>query len=134
MKPEPGRTTQMLAKEQEPTEPWGDSGGQLQASYEPLCKVLFGLAVVLFLMAEGIGIHALWFAPRQPVSILKRCNLSLYMTLPLLWGFIVYIGIGKMSKAGQVSIAAAAQLRFYLGSMMIWTYLAILQLVDGPIH
>jgi hypothetical protein len=120
----------MVEKGMEPMKPWGDSVGQFEEVYGPLSKVFFVLASLFFLLAEAIVVHSLWFTAPQSLSILKRINLPLSLLLPLLSGVGLYGLTGRMSKAGEVSLSAAMQLKFYIGMMVAMTYVAINVLVN----
>ncbi|MGD0547361.1 MAG: hypothetical protein ABR991_05975 [Terracidiphilus sp.] len=120
----------MLTKEQEPTEPWGEPIKPLAVG--PISKHLFEviwIGTLLFMcVSEALVIHGLWFNPKQHFSTEKLFEIPIYVFFPILIGFSMRYGIGKMSKIGQISLFAAANLKIVLGMLLMITYMAILDL------
>jgi hypothetical protein len=120
---------QMLTKEQEPTEPWGE----LIEPWGPVSRNMqrhgFWVGALIFMcISEALVIHGLWFNSRRSFSNEKLFFVPLYVLLPCLMGFATRVGIGKGSKTGQISLPAAASLNIGLGVLLMITYMAILEL------
>jgi hypothetical protein len=127
-KEEHGGMNQMLTKEQEPTEPWGE----LIEPWGPVSRNMQHVgwvgALLFMSISEALVIHGLWFNSKRFFSNEKRFVVPLYVFLPCLMGFATRIGIGKMSRTGQISLPAAASLKVGLGILLMITYMTILEL------
>jgi len=120
----------MLTKEQEPTEPWGERTDTLVPRNLIGSPFFFVFALLFMCISEGLVVHGLWFSANPHFSVLKRLKLPLVVMMPGLMGFVLFGYVAKMSKVGQVSLSAAAQLKFSLGMMLMIVYLAILDLAE----
>jgi hypothetical protein len=120
----------MLTKEQEPTEPWGEPIRPLALGpvSRHIPELVWVGALLFMCFSEALAIHGVWFKPQPHLDIVRRCEISVYNLLPSLMGFGLRIGIGRMSKVGQISLSAAEKLRSSLGIILFITNMVLIEL------
>ncbi|MGD0786880.1 MAG: hypothetical protein ABR898_02770 [Terracidiphilus sp.] len=128
-KAEHGGIKQMLPKELEPTEPWGELIEPWGPVSRNMQRHVFWVGALLFMcISEALVIHGLWFTPKRRFSTERLFFVPLFVLLPCLMGFATQIGIAKMSRTGQISLPAAASLKLGLGVLLMIAYMTILEL------
>jgi hypothetical protein len=118
----------MLAKDQEPHEPWGELIEPLGPISRNFDKTMWVIAFLFLCAVEAMVIHGLWFRPSSPSYGENRFLVPLFAIFPGFLGFSIQHGIGRMSKSGQISLPAAALLKSGLGVLVWITYSAMLEL------
>jgi hypothetical protein len=123
----------MLTKEQEPTEPWGESN----EFDEPLRTVMrffyiggWAIALLCLCATEAIVFHGQWFRPQPHLTTARLFTITSKVMLPGFLGLVMLFLIGKMSKVGQISLTAAAILKLTLGILLAFVYIALLDFAD----
>jgi hypothetical protein len=120
----------MLTKEQEPSEPSGIPTKHETSVFGAGSTALFVLVLLLLFVSETLVIHGLWFNPTPSLSYAKRFIIPLYVLFPGFLGLGLLREIGRMSKAGQISLIAAGKFRISLGLVLMMSYMSILDLAN----
>ena len=120
----------MLTKERETTEPWGAHVGPLAPFILGMNIGVFVIALLLMCITEATVIHGLWSIPMPHISYAKRFYIPLFVLFPALFGLITRVSIAQQSKRGQISLSVAAQLQSSLGTLLVFTYIALSQLAN----
>jgi len=120
----------MLTKEEEPKEPWGKPTDSSASFSLILSTILFVFALILMCICEAEVTHGLWFNSNLHLSILKRFNITLGVLIPGLMGVAIRLAVNRQSKTGETSLRAASTLNSFLGSLLVFTYIAISNLVN----
>ncbi len=124
----------MLTKEQEPTEPWGDMVTGQGMINEKFSIGFFVLALIAMFLSEADVIQGLWSVANPALTYAERFLIPLYVLMPYLMGLTMRIVIGKMSRIGQISLPAAANLKMSLGILLMISYISIHDLAENFCH
>jgi hypothetical protein len=118
----------MLTKEQEPTEPWGETTSPNAEFIRVMTNVAFWVAALLICLCEAIVIHGLWFKPQLSLSAAKLYLIPLGVFVPGFFGFAVRLAIKGYSKRGQISLRAAQEIDSSVVALLVFAYISLLDL------
>ena len=126
----------MLTKEQEPSEPWGESTDPMTSGrgYRYSSEVCWVITILQMCECEVRLIHYLWFVTRSSGYSEPMFAIPIYVLVPGLFALSLRFVIGKMSKVGQISLRGATSLKYGLGILTMFIYLAIGRLADIAFH
>jgi hypothetical protein len=122
----------MLTKEQEPTEPWGETDALAVSRTVMRIGYIGGWAIALLCLCafEAIVIHGLWFKPQPHITTVRLFTITSKVMLPGFLGLVMLFWIGKISKIGHISLTAAAGLKLILSVLLAFVYIALLDIAD----
>jgi hypothetical protein len=120
----------MLAKEQEPLGPWGEVTEPLEPIRRSMSTAVLAATFFLMCISEARVIHGLWFSPQPSLTTPELFLIPLSVFLPALIGVVLRVQITALSKKGQISLPAAAQLIPALSILLMVTYIAVMTLAD----
>ncbi len=120
----------MLTKEQEPTEPWGETIESRGPVSRNLTTVVFVFAFILMCICEMIVIRGLWFKQRPTSYTLRLFEIPLLVLIPGVMGLVLRVVIKGQSKVGQISLGAASTLNNLLCVLLVSSYMTLSEFVN----
>jgi hypothetical protein len=97
-------------------------------------NLLFVAALLCFLDCEATLIRGFWFRTGASGDLLDSIGVPFMVLSPALMGLAMRFVVGKFRKIGQISPSAAGSILFFLGLLMMLTYLMAMNLKNLTIR